>query len=293
MLCRLLPLLLLCPLSHAEMRHGVAVSVNGRICSEFSSCENDLFPLMSIIKFPLAIVVLHQVEQGKFAMEQSFELGPADMDAQTWSPLQKLHPGGGVFTLRELLHACLCQSDNNACNYLFSLVGGPQEVQRFFNTRYGSGFPLCISQTEQGMKEAQGMAKNRATPLAVLRLLEDVYAAAQQTDKRPLLSPPYANYLLETMEQTQTGDSRLKAGLPTSGIRIAHKTGSSGVHGGRTLAHHDAGIVMLQNGCHACVVSFITESNESEGQMNQCHAATARSVYQLHLNRENKKRIQL
>lgn len=83
MLRSLLPFLLVCSLSHAEMQHGVAVSVNGRVCSEFSSCENDLFPLMSIIKLPLAIVVLHQVEQGRYSMDQSFELGPADMDAQT------------------------------------------------------------------------------------------------------------------------------------------------------------------------------------------------------------------
>lgn len=288
----LLPLLLLCSLSHAELRHGVAVSVNGQVRSEFSSCENDLFPLMSIIKFPLAIVVLHQVEQGKYSMEQSFELGPADMDAQTWSPLQKLHPAGGVFTLRELLHACLCQSDNNACNYLFSLAGGPQEVQRFFCARYGSGFLLRISRTERGMKDPRGMAENRATPLALLRLLEDVYAAARQTCERPILSAPYAACLLETMEQAQTGDLRLKAGLPASGIRFAHKTGSSGVEGGRTLAHHDVGIVMQPNGRHACVVSLITGSDESEEQMNRCHAATARSVYQLHLNGGDNKRAQ-
>lgn len=278
MLRTFLLFVMLYPLVQAEMRHGVAVSVNGQKCDEFISCENEMFPLMSVVKFPLAIVVLHQVEEGKLSMEQAFELSVSDMDAQTWSPLQRRYPEGGAFTLRELLHASICESDNNACNYLFSLVGGPQEVQHFFCQRYGSGFPLRVTQIENSIKNPQRVEGNFATPVAILRLLEDVYAAAHCLGEKSLLSVASASYLLEVMAQTHTGNLRLRAGLSNNDICFAHKTGSSGVENGRTLAHHDAGIIMRPGRGYACVVSFISDSNESEEQMNARHSSIARSV---------------
>lgn len=270
--------LMLDPLVQAEMRHGVAVSVNGQKCDEFCSCENEMFPLMSIVKFPLSIVVLHRVEEGKLSMNQIFELSASDMDAQTWSPLQRRYPKGGTFALRELLQACICESDNNACNYLFSLVGGPQEVQHFFSQQYGSDFPLRVTQIEKSIKNPQGVEGNFAAPVAILQLLEDVYAAAYCSGEKSLLSAASASYLLEVMAQTHTGNLRLRAGLSNINIKFAHKTGSSGVANGRTLAHHDAGIIMRPDRSYACVVSFISDSNESEEQMNAQHSSTARIV---------------
>mgnify|MGYP002509002563 FL=1 len=135
----------------AGMRHGAAVALDGEPMAQLTRYENELFPLMSVVKLPLAVVVLHRVEQGQLRLGDHYHLGEEDMNPNTWSPLQKRFPKGGSFTLETLLQASLCESDNNACNYLFRLVGGPQSVQQFFNMHYGTDFPLHIAATEKEM----------------------------------------------------------------------------------------------------------------------------------------------
>lgn len=116
----------------AEMRHGVAVSLHGESVPQLARYEHELFPLMSVAKLPPAVVALHHVEQGRLRLDEYYRLEEADMDPDTWSPMQKRFPKGGSFSLESLLLASLYESDNNACNYLFRRVGGPQSVQQFF-----------------------------------------------------------------------------------------------------------------------------------------------------------------
>ena len=262
------------------MRHGAAVALDGEPMAQLTRYENELFPLMSVVKLPLAVVVLHRVEQGQLRLGDHYHLGEEDMDPNTWSPLQKRFPKGGSFTLETLLQASLCESDNNACDYLFRLVGGPQCVHQFFKTYYGSCFPLRIAVTEKEMAlDAAAMSENCATPAAMLRVLEDLYSAATFPTQHPLLTPPMARLLLAYMEQTTTGQERLRAGLPSGELAFAHKTGSSGTVGGCTLAHNDVGIIRLPDGRHACIVSFITDCSESAATMNQAHAQLAEKTY--------------
>lgn len=130
----------------AGMRHGTAVALNGEPVAQLTRYEHEFFPLMSVVKLPLAVVVLHHVEQGKLRLVEHYQLAEADMAPNTWSPMQKRFPKGGSFSLESLLLASLCESDNNACNYLFRLVGGPQRVQQFFKTACAGGFAfLCVS----------------------------------------------------------------------------------------------------------------------------------------------------
>lgn len=273
-------LLMLQGVAMAGMRHGVAVTLNGEPVAQLSRHEHELFPLMSVVKLPLAVVVLHHVEQGRLRLGDVYQLGETDMDPNTWSPLQKRFPKGGAFSLESLVLATLCESDNNACNYLFRLVGGPQRVQQFFNAHYGEDFPLRIAVTEKEMaSDVAAKLVNRATPAAMLRLLEDLYSAAYHQTQHPLLTPPLARLLLAYMEQTTTGQERLRAGLPHTELSFAHKTGSSGIVGGITLAHNDVGIIRLPDGRHAGIVSFITASTENAATMNRAHVQLAEKTY--------------
>ena len=264
----------------ADLRQGVAVSINGHPQESFDCRATDMFPMMSVVKFPLAIVVLHRVEKGELALNETYHLTPDDLDAHTWSPMQKRHPNGGTFSLAELLRLCLCESDNNACNYLFELVGGPGAVQHFFTTRYGVDFSFRVACTEAEMKAVAALSANLASPAAMRQILDDVYAAAHASPSNPILSSALAAFLLQTMNQCSTGQHRLKGGFSGADVAFAHKTGSSGVVNGRTLAHNDIGIIQLPGGSYACIVSFIADSARNESQMNECHSALGRRVYQ-------------
>ena len=263
----------------ADSRHGVAVSINGLPQESFDRHPREMFPLMSVVKFPLAIVVLHRIENGELALNSEYQLTASDMDPHTWSPMQKRHPNGGTFPLAELLRLCLCESDNNACNYLFDLVGGPESVQQFFTTRYGVEFSFRVACTEEDMKDVAASVVNQASPSAMRQILEDVYAAANSRPKNPILSQPLANFLLKTMNQCSTGQNRLKSGFLGAAVDFAHKTGSSGIIDGRTLAHNDIGIIRLSGGNYACIVSFISDSDRNESQLNECHSKLGRQVY--------------
>lgn len=193
--------------------------------------------------------------------------------------MQKRHPNGGTFSLAELLRLCLCESDNNACNYLFDLLSGPESVQHFFTTRYGTDFSFHVACTEEDMKDVAASVINQASPSAMLQILEDVYVAANSSPRNPILSQALADFLLQTMKQCLTGQNRLKSGFLGAAVSFAHKTGSSGVVNGRTLAHNDIGIIQMPGGGYACIVSFISDSIQNESQMNECHSKLGRQVY--------------
>jgi beta-lactamase class A len=263
----------------ADLRHGMAVSINGHPVASFDSHTDELFPLMSVVKFPLSIVVLHRVDKGELSLDMEYHLDAHDLDPHTWSPMQKRYPNGGVFSLAELLRLCLCESDNNACNYLFTLVGGPESVQQFFVKRYGTDFAFRVACTEADMKKIEAKSVNQASPSAVRQILEDVYVAATSPPKNPILSQPQAIFLIKTMNQCSTGQNRLKAGFSETSVAFAHKTGSSGIINGRTLAHNDIGIIQMSGGNYACIVSFISDSGLNEAQMNECHSKLGSHVY--------------
>ncbi len=73
------------------------------------------------------------------------------------------------------------------------------------------------------------------------------------------------------------GAPRLGAGIPP-GATLAHKTGSSGVQGGVTVAYNDVGVLRLPSGRVACIASFIRDSRELPPVMNAAHAELARRV---------------
>lgn len=254
-------------------KHGYEVLVRGERNARLSSYADDPFPMMSVVKFPLCVAVLHAVEEGELDLDQVFVLSFADLDPGTWSPMLKALPSSRAVSLRELVRWCLVESDNNACNFLFRLLEGPEEVQSFFVARYGESFPLVISCSEEAFSDRARMYDNHVTPRAMVRLLQDVHEAS--LGEGNILQPENARWLILLMEETPHGAQRLRAGL-SKDVRLAHKTGSSGTVQGMTIALNDDGILSLPNGQVAYVVSFIRDSPESMEEMESRHARVGR-----------------
>ncbi len=266
--------LLALPLWAAEFTQGIAISLGASAELVEAVHADERFPLMSVIKFPLALKVLHEVEQGRLSLDTRCTLTEKELDPQTWSPLRDAHPQGGTFTLKELLEYALAQSDNNACTYLFTLVGGAPAVQAHVQELMGEGVAITIACGEDAFRDRRMMSANHATPRAVAALLRACFI-----EKR-LLSAEHTQLLWGIMAGPSAGAPRLAAGLP-EGAELAHKTGSSGAHEGVTLAYNDAGVIRLPDGRTACVVSFIRDSREPAPAMDAAHAATARRAVEL------------
>lgn len=262
------------PQAPPEGVHGYALSRYGESELILAAHEDEPFVLMSVVKVPLAVVVLHEVEQGRLSLEQRLTRTRQQLDTDTWSPLLKKHPGGGNFSVQEWIRWSITESDNNACNVLFELVGGPEKVQDFFRHRYGKAFPLAIACSEEAFKDRRMMEANRITPRAMVDILQDICRAAD--GQGDMLRPEHARLLLGMMETTPHGASRLKGGLSPA-VRLAHKTGSSGTDKeGFTLALNDVGVMILPDGSRACIASFVGRTYASMEGMEAMHAGLAR-----------------
>ena len=84
--------------------------------------------------------------------------------------------------------------------------------------------------------------------------------------------------LVKTLTASVTGPKRLRAGLP-AGTLLAHKTGSSGTHGGITAATNDIGLITLPDGRKLAIAVLVTDSRADEATREGVIARIARVAY--------------
>jgi beta-lactamase class A len=255
----------------AEGRVGVAV-INMKTRDTLTVNGRGEFPMQSVFKFPLALAILHQVDNGTFSLDQRIHIDKADLLPNTWSPLREKYPNGNIdLTIDELLTATVSQSDNNGCDILFRLVGGPEMVDRYV---HALGIEqMAVVSTEQEMhKEWNLQYRNWSSPYAMGILLSKFYQDS-------ILSKKSTEYLWRIMVNTKSGPGRIKGGLPEGSI-VGHKTGSSGTNeNGLAAATNDAGIVILPNNMPFAVVVFVSDSNAGEKERDKVIADIARAVW--------------
>jgi len=239
----------------------------------FSVNGDKHFPMQSVYKFHLALAVLSQVDKGKFRLNEDIFIKKSDLLPDTWSPLRDKYPDGNVsIPLSEIIKSTVSQSDNNGCDILFRLLGGPNSVHQYIA---GLGIEDCaIVGTEEDMhKDDKVQFKNWSTPKSVNALLEK-FCRGQVLKKKT------GNFLMKIMEETTTGPNKIKGLLPF-GTVVAHKTGNSGINNeGITTATNDVGIVTLKNGKKMIISVFVSMSRESEKENDRIIAELARAAWE-------------
>lgn len=255
----------------ADGHIGVAISSLEENDTLFVN-DNDPFPMQSVFKFPLVLAVLHQVDEGKFQLDQKIHVGKDDLLPNTWSPLREKYPDGNIdLPLRELLKYTITLSDNNICDFLFRLMGGPQNVESYIHS-LGIKNIVIRANEEEMHKSWDVQFKNHCTPKAMLGLLE-LFC------KGDILSDSTEVFLWKTMTETTTGKDRIKGLLP-KGTVVAHKTGFSGTNEqGITAATNDVGIVALSNGKHFAIAVFLSNSRADALTRDRIIAEIARVAW--------------
>ena len=128
--------------------------------------------MQSVFKFPLALVVLHQVEEGALSLDQRVRFRPDDrILPQTYSPLQEKYPDANVdVPLKELLRLAVSQSDNVAADILLRTIGGPKAVTDYVASLGIAGFHL--EDGEHGLhRDYTTQYRNWFTASAAVQLL--------------------------------------------------------------------------------------------------------------------------
>jgi beta-lactamase class A len=229
-------------------------------------------PMQSVFKLPLAIAVLHQVEQGKYALDQPIRFEPSDrILPHAYSPLWDKYPQAGVdVPLRELLRLTVSLSDNVAADILLRLAGGPSAVNQYIASLGIRGFHLVDNENALH-HETDLQYRNWFQPAGAVALLRMI-------DEHSPLNAADTKFLLDIMtapsEKTRIG-ARLPPGMP-----IAHKTGSSDVDNGLAHATNDIGLITLPDGRKLAVAVFVTDSRADEATRARVIAGIGKAAYE-------------
>ena len=258
-------------ISHAAKgKVGVAISLLESM--DTLTCQNNAqYVMQSVMKFPIAMAVLNEVDKGHLTLDQTVHISKADLP-KTYSPLRDKYPEGNIdISIKELLSYMVSLSDNTACDMLLKQIGGPKAVNDYMSSlKIG---PISIHATEAQMAAAWPVQyTNWCEPQTQTELLRLLY-------KGTALSKPNNDYLWQLLLATRTGPKRLKGQLPP-GTPIAHKTGTSNTNDkGLTAATNDVGIIILPNGKHLAIAVFITDSTADETTREAVIAAIAKAAF--------------
>ena len=238
-----------------------AVSFNG----------NEHFALQSVVKLPVSMLVMQQVAEGKFTLDQKIKFTKDDLvNPNQRSPLRDRNPKGGEVTLNELIRLALVESDGTACDVLTRIAGGPAAVQAYIASTGISDMQMKRTHKEFGL-DWQMQYENWTTPEAAVELLDGLYHGEGGTKDK-------AELLLKYMYESIPGQNRLKAQLPP-GTPVAHKTGTGGTKDGVTSATNDIGIITLPNGKHIAIAVFVGNSSADEKGRELVIAKVAKAVW--------------
>lgn len=232
-------------------------------------------PMQSVMKFPIAVTMLHQIDEGKFTLDQLIHVDKNDLP-ETYSPLRDKFPQGDVdVSIRDLLSYMVSLSDNDACDILLKTLGGPEVVDTYMHS-FGVK-QIAIKASEFEMAQAWNVQfTNWVMPKEMIRLLD----IAQKPN---FLSKPNHDYLWKILTATSTGPNQIKGLLP-AGTVVAHKTGRSGTNDqGISAATNDVGIITLPNGKHLAVAIFVTNSTLDLPARELVIASIAKAAYDYEL----------
>jgi beta-lactamase class A len=233
--------------------------------------DAERFPMQSVYKLPIAMAVFQRVDEGRMRLDRKVRVRKSDVPPTgVRSPLRDRYPGGGFeISVRDLLRASIVDSDGLACDVLLRLVP-PADVTAFLR-RLGVE-AMTVATTEKAMSGGEDVQlRNWATPEAALDLLGHLHEGRG-------VSPGARELLLAWMTETQTGPARIRGALPP-GTPVAHKTGSSGTHEGRTRATNDVGLITLPDGRHLAVAVFVSDSRADTARREGAIAKIARALW--------------
>jgi beta-lactamase class A len=246
-----------------DIESGRRVSQNG----------SDHFPMASVFKFPVALVVLQRVDAGEFKLDDPITIQPSQF-SRGHSPLRDSAKGRPVMvTVRRLVDLMVAESDNTAVDYFIRRLGGANITGRI---RALGGTGVRIDRPENDIAVAintHGIAayiadpRDTATPDGMASLLA---AFARRKDG---LTPASHDVLLQFMTKSHN-PVRLASALPAGAI-VAHKTGTMpGVF-------NDVGIITSADGKHHIAIAIFTKkaAEQNEDVALKVVGQIARAVY--------------
>ncbi len=235
--------------------------------------NNKRYPLLSIFKYFVAIKVLRYVDQQKISLDTNVSINKNMLDFNTYSPMLKEYKNYPFnIKISKLLEYMISQSDNNACDILIDYIGGIKEIENFvYELGYGA---INIKVNEKDMNtNIYNQYLNTSFP-------KDIVLIMKMVKENNILSNSSFAFLENIMLKTETGENKVKAGLPEN-TKFFHKTGSgSRTSNGIKIADNDAGYVLLPNGDIYYIAIMIKDSPLSDEENAKIISDISKIIYQ-------------
>lgn len=233
---------------------GVALLTEDGLCAGVHM--DAPFPLLSVIKLPLAVAVLEKMQHEQTALTSTIPVRAEQLHTGTHSPLRDQRGRRDMqVSLEDLLRYTVTFSDNNGCDILMEYVGGPVVVEACAR-RLGAE-DVFIGHDEDWMHQnIYNQYANWGTPRSMARMLLGFFDS-------PDISREHKDFLAGIMAGTPALPGKILEGLP-QGLTAGHKTGSSDrTPQGLKLADNDLAFFRLPDGRHVALAVFLSNSLES------------------------------
>ena len=216
---------------------------------------DERFLMASTFKALLAGAVLRRVDQGQEDLGRAVAVRAEDL--VEYAPAVEPMVGRSM-TVAALCEATVTLSDNAAANILLTSMGGPGGFTTIL--REIGDEVSRLDRYEPGLNQgAPGDLRDTTTPQAFL----DTMTRLLLSDA---LSPTSREQLLSWLVANQTGDDRIRAGVPEGWV-VGDKTGTSGQGD-----VHDVAILLPPDGAPLVVVVFLSGTSRPVAELNPIHA---------------------
>jgi beta-lactamase class A len=248
-----------------EARHGGRLGVAALDLGTGRRWEHragERFPLCSTFKLLATAAVLARVDAGKDRLDRRVHYGPQSLLA--YAPVTREHAGRGWMTLGDLCIAAITLSDNTAANLLLESIGGPGAVTRYARSL---GDPTTrLDRWEPTLNTAiPGDPRDTTAPAAMVHDMRRLLTG-------DALSKPSRDRLNAWLAAGQTGEARLRAGLPREWF-TGDKTGS-----GANGSTNDVAIARPPRGGPLLIAAYYTGSTAPPAVREAVLASVARIV---------------
>lgn len=201
--------------------------------------ENKIFQSASIIKIPIMVEVLRQIEEGKYFLDEKIRID--NKDKVDFSIISELDVE--EYSILDLITLMIITSDNTATNILIDLVGY-DDINNSMEK-----FGLKNTKLSRKMMDFQGIKEGRRN----LTTIGDMAHILEALYNGKILKPDYSKLALNIMKR-QTHRDLIPRHLEED-LVIANKTG------GLSGLNHDIGIVFSKKMDY--IIGVFTEKGNS------------------------------
>jgi beta-lactamase class A len=261
-------------------------------------------PMMSVVKLPIAVAALVDVDQGVLRLDQAVPITASEL--RRGGPIAEAWKRGETApSVESMLTHMLQESDNTAGDKLVTLLGGGASITARLRKLGLDGITIrgpeiardaaleCVGAPPPDggwtMDELAACTRPDAAALAAAvrseveappdsATTDAIVELLGRLDQATILNGDSRTWLLSKLASTRTGPARLRGGLPPD-ARVAHKTGTGQIALGVTIAMGDVGIVTLPNGAPFAIAVLMAGSRASVETQEAVIARMARASW--------------